>query len=840
MRNFIRNMIRMIPVVIVTLIIFLTLTYIIMSKQNSHLKAEEYLNNQHEDTSPPSSTSIIMDRPKMGGDIHNLNMFKLIGDLNYNLYKALSKLYNGVEVGLFLDNLLYYNPELDQFSTILNENEHLEKLLVKTSDKIEISDNPYVKMFIERDYEAVSKLFDKSNGKIDQAELKYIIAVSLYKEGSYEPAIAMFESISRNDLLFYDYLLYYKAYTYMQNEDYHQAGEIFRELRKSYPKFRHMADVVNKEAECYVLDNYNDAIFTELKSLNTSYYRYLNTYLCKSYHKAGNADNAIYYASLVIGKGYQKEVEKVVPILEDIYSKKERITYTDKYRLARAYFIIYEYHKAKKLFEEVSFQDKNTEYNRLNYLASLNWRLKDKETALKIYQKLKEDYTGYKKEKAEFYIAKLLISMGKKDDAYSRLIAIEDNWKHDFRKQSLYLILDILMERKDYRRMFKYLKIFSTRYNIRFDTWNPYIVKMINEHQFELLVEELPAYIKVVNNNRFISQLYFWLGQSYEKLEKWEEAYNAYEKSIVHYNNHYYPSISLNRIYQLYELYQKGKIKLTTPKSPTQIEHEELKRLKDFLSGDRVIKKMGLYESPDEVTLDGLLNEKGKKALALLKAGDLENGFDEWRDYYQSINNRWKYALYFMHLFHNSGLYNRSIYFAESIVDYLNYGTYQNHIPHYLMPFMYPDYFKEHVEEISQEHNVDEKLVYSVIREESRFNHLAKSWAGAEGLMQIMPSTGRWMADKLKRSSYKPFNPRDNIYIGVSFLKELLEDFDPPLAVGAYNAGGGRMGRYVKEFYRDIDIINLQHFVENIPIKETRYYIIKVMGAYSVYQRLYR
>jgi uncharacterized protein involved in tolerance to divalent cations len=548
----------------------------------------------------------------------------------------------------------------------------------------------------------------------------------------------------------------------------------------------------------------------------------------------------MYYASLVVEKGISEQVEQIIPILTDIYSKRERVTYADKYRLAKAYFSIYEYHKAKGLLEQISFRDNDMEYERLNYLASLNWRMKNKEEALGIYQELANNYSGYKKDKAEYHIAQLLISMDKKDKAYSRLLSIANDSKHNYRKSSIFLILDILKERKDYHSMFKHLKTLSTRYNTRFDTWHPYVVPMINAHKFDILVEELPEYIKVANNNRFISQLYFWLGQSYEGLERWDEAYSAYEKSIEYYNNHYYPSLSIKRIGELHISYLKGDIELSQPKSPEQIEHEINEGLKDFLERDTVKKRIDSYIDPDKVNLENILNWQGRKAISLIKAGDIENGFDEWRDYYRSINEGGEYALYFMNLFYNSGLYNRSLFFAESIVDHLNYGTYRNQIPPYLLTFMYPNYFKEYVEEISNEHNVDKNLVYAVIREESRFHHLAKSWAGAEGLMQIMPSTGKWLADKLKRDTYKPFNPYENIYLGTGFLKELLEDFDPPLAVGAYNAGGGRMGRYVKEFYDDIDIINLQHFVENIPIKETRYYIIKVMGAYSVYERLYK
>jgi len=88
------------------------------------------------------------------------------------------------------------------------------------------------------------------------------------------------------------------------------------------------------------------------------------------------------------------------------------------------------------------------------------------------------------------------------------------------------------------------------------------------------------------------------------------------------------------------------------------------------------------------------------------------------------------------------------------------------------------------VEETAKEHNVDPRLVHSMIEVESNWNPLAVSHKGAEGLMQLIPSTAR------RFGVGNSFNSRENVSGGVRYLRYLLDLFkDQKLAVAAYNAG---------------------------------------------------
>ena len=138
----------------------------------------------------------------------------------------------------------------------------------------------------------------------------------------------------------------------------------------------------------------------------------------------------------------------------------------------------------------------------------------------------------------------------------------------------------------------------------------------------------------------------------------------------------------------------------------------------------------------------------------------------------------------------------------------------------------------------ANEIGLDPAYVYGLIRQESRFITDARSGVGASGLMQVMPATARWTANKIGLANFKPaqITERDtNIQIGTAYLKFALDDFQGslPLAAAAYNAGPGRSRQW-----RNGPVLPGEVWTENIPFEETRDYVKRVLANTTNYAAL--
>lgn len=153
----------------------------------------------------------------------------------------------------------------------------------------------------------------------------------------------------------------------------------------------------------------------------------------------------------------------------------------------------------------------------------------------------------------------------------------------------------------------------------------------------------------------------------------------------------------------------------------------------------------------------------------------------------------------------------------------------------------FPIKYEETVTKYSQLYELDPYMVYSIIKVESSFDEKAESNKGARGLMQITPSTGEWIAEKLKIKEFNSddlFLPETNIMMGTWYFNYLTEKFDNDinLAIAAYNAGPGN----VQNWLNDENISHTGEELNRIPYKETENYVKKFNNAYTQYKELYK
>ena len=151
----------------------------------------------------------------------------------------------------------------------------------------------------------------------------------------------------------------------------------------------------------------------------------------------------------------------------------------------------------------------------------------------------------------------------------------------------------------------------------------------------------------------------------------------------------------------------------------------------------------------------------------------------------------------------------------------------------------YPRGYSEYVTIYSEKYGVPETLVYAVIRTESDFESGAVSGAGAVGLMQLMPSTFKWLTDDMlfeHLESGMLYDPETNIRYGTYCLSYLYDRYGRwDLALAAYNGGLGN----VDEWLEDDRYADGEGGLKRIPFKETRQFVSRVTEVWEMYERLY-
>ncbi len=149
-----------------------------------------------------------------------------------------------------------------------------------------------------------------------------------------------------------------------------------------------------------------------------------------------------------------------------------------------------------------------------------------------------------------------------------------------------------------------------------------------------------------------------------------------------------------------------------------------------------------------------------------------------------------------------------------------------------------PRAYEDIVEEAAERHGVEPELLFAVMRVESVYNPRIISYAGAIGLMQIMPRTGRLIAHSMGREEFtvdQLLVPEINIDFAAWYLASLIERWDGrlPLAIASYNGGPHNVRRWMRDHS---ETMPLDAFLERIPFSQTHRYVRRVLTHYEAYR----
>ncbi|WP_269531168.1 lytic transglycosylase domain-containing protein [Chitinimonas sp. BJYL2] len=233
---------------------------------------------------------------------------------------------------------------------------------------------------------------------------------------------------------------------------------------------------------------------------------------------------------------------------------------------------------------------------------------------------------------------------------------------------------------------------------------------------------------------------------------------------------------------------------------------------------------IGRYK-PSSEELQAIRQMAGvERALALHAMDWRSEGVREWNWAMRGLSDRQLLAA--AEVARQYHWYDRAIYSAERTRDIHDFG----------LRFLAP--YRDITQAYSRQLGLDEAWVFGLIRQESRFVNVARSSVGAQGLMQVMPATARWVARKMG-VGYSPEAANEigtNVQLGTWYLKHVLDGLgnQPVLATAAYNAGPGRARNW-----RGEQALEGAIYAETIPFAETRDYVKKVMSNAVYYAQAF-
>jgi soluble lytic murein transglycosylase len=228
---------------------------------------------------------------------------------------------------------------------------------------------------------------------------------------------------------------------------------------------------------------------------------------------------------------------------------------------------------------------------------------------------------------------------------------------------------------------------------------------------------------------------------------------------------------------------------------------------------------------PQETDLDRVRAYAGiQRALALYRVGLDNEAVREWLWAIRGLDDRDLLAA--AEIARRANVADRAINTANRTVQLHDFAQ------------RYPTPHRDTLAAASRQWDMDEAIVYAIIRQESRFMAEARSRAGAAGLMQLMPATARWVARHMPMQPFKVsmlVDPDINITMGTYYFRRVLDALGHPiLATAAYNAGPTRARRW-----RDDKPLEGAIYTETIPFNETREYVKQVFtNAYFYRHRL--
>ena len=706
---------------------------------------------------------------------------------------------------------------------------------------------------------------------ISKNKINYKTALKLHNDGKYLDAYNQFTNIiNRNDeALIRDYVIYYGAKSAFYCEMFEEAIDLYSLLMKEHPRsylypyaeqYKALAEFYrddypvsnffNGKAQKWIKEfvglkalqktnNKNKKIALEL--INRFYTKDAIIYFNNNFQKESlNLPNNIKYkmATELYEAGFRNSsLNYFNSLIKQNYNKANCLYYTARINQQEN-----KREEAAKLFDIYLANTNNKSYRRLGlyYSADNYYKLKNTKKSISLYQTFLKEYPK------DDYVPRIYNIFLNESLNANNLISAKRYLTNSLKKfpnnrwteTSLKSYLRKSLRLKNKTETYYGLKILEERHSkLRNDfilSWNIWIANEFkdfnkrDEYVLEtLLTSKNPYYIKgalTLANKDMLQNVYS------------NNAYNMEEAKKFFADSNYSKTLEfLNKIQFIDYIATKREDKLV--KEARDIAKKifmQNKFVKDFYS------KKTENEIFNELSLQ--TRKESNKSILLYYYGDNQNAYNEFDKIYSKTQTTYPLFYYAQKIFLNSANTKRFMQICNNIGKYFGYPYSQNVdlLPEEFRKYIYPRYFDDLVVPEAKYYKIEPEFIYSIMREESLFDSKALSWAGARGLMQLMPATAR-AENKKTRYKFNPLNLYDskqNIYLGISHLSWLFQSENASnyiIVAAKYNAGSSRGNRWKNEYGTN----NMYRTGRFIDIEETEYYVEKVMKSYEYYSRYY-
>jgi len=660
----------------------------------------------------------------------------------------------------------------------------------------------------------------------------FVLGNCFKKQREWDRAIKYYKQAVFNGYDMSDYIKRHIADCYVAKKDHRNATIWYTKFLNAHKNLVNSDSAQYQLGKCYLeLKEYPAALnaFNRLiASKSKKYLRFAKYQSGKAYEGIGEWRSAYSaYQEVIDANTSDSLARDALGKIENLAQKRQlRITRHQRLTHGMVLYNARIYTNARKHFRIVAAGNGDALTGEAVYYTGRSYyRQRKYDSAIKEYRKIIISYpsSGYLT-RALFQTALCYKRKGQISRANQRLEYFVDKYSWSaLADDALYEIASYQESQKQYAEAIKTFKRLASKYSksrladdaLWHAGWGHRKVRQYLDSiaDFQILINRFPQ-------SRFASAAQYWIGKNYESLKMWKKASDIYYK-IVRESHWYYGNKSKERIQWLVQNHR--------------------------VSGEFVLTEAGFRNHPRaKVTVDdtlwrdiGRLNSSRTQELMYLRAFDdaivelktllRTNQFAPKNIYYNMIT-----------CYQKIGEFYNAYQYAWKLSQLPELKSENDSLPLEIYKMLYPFHFQDAIYKYSKRYNIDPFFVASMIREESKYNRTIISHAGARGLMQIMPATGKYLARQMNIRRFNTsmlFIPDVNIQIGTRYMRDLMKQFDNNHAfvAGAYNGGPGRMTRWMKE----LDGSDLDEFIEDIPIDETRWHIKKVLDSYYIYKELY-